>query len=437
MRVSVFGLGYVGTVSAGCLARDGHEVIGVDPVSTKVDLINQGRSPIIESEIDKIIDQARLAGRLRATTDPTDAVLQTEMSIVCVGTPSEANGGTDYRFLRRVCEEIGATLQRKKEFHVVVARSTMLPGSMGTIVIPTLEAASKKQVGDGFGVCYHPEFLREGSAVADYDDPPKAVFSATDERSAGKLRRLYEHSRCPVQEIDIAAAELIKYVDNAWHALKVCFANEVGVLSHAMGIRGRDLMEIFCSDTKLNISSKYLRPGFAFGGSCLPKDVRAVVRHSRRLDLQLPILNSILASNECHVERALALIKAQGEKELGFLGFSFKAGTDDLRESPVMEVIERLLGKGYDIRLYDRYVNLARLVGANRDYILNHIPHLSQILEEELKTVLDHARVLVIGNHDPEFGAIAPRLRPDQIIIDLVGAYDKPPKGRQYHALTS
>jgi GDP-mannose 6-dehydrogenase len=428
MRISVFGLGYVGTVSAGCLARDGHKVIGVDTVLSKVDLINLGRSPIIE----EIIEQACREGCLRAMTDPTEAVLSTEMSIVCVGTPSEPNGGTDFRFVRRVCEEIGTALAHKADFHVVVVRSTMLPGSTEKIVIPTLEAASGKRGGGGFGVCYHPEFLREGSAVADHDDPPKTLFSSTDERSARMLRSLYEDTKHPVRQIDVAAAEMIKYVDNVWHALKVCFANEVGVLAHALGVDGHDLMEIFCLDTKLNISAKYLKPGFAVGGSCLPKDVRAVTRQARRLDLELPLLNSILLSNERHVARAVDLIREQGEKQLGFLGISFKAGTDDLRESPVVEVIERLLGKGYDIRLYDRNVSVARLVGANRDYILNRIPHLSQILEDDIQSVLDHARVIVIGNQDTEFGSIPARLRSDQVIVDLVRACDHTATGQQY-----
>jgi GDP-mannose 6-dehydrogenase len=436
MRISVFGMGYVGTVSAGCLARDGHEVIGVDPVPAKVALINRDRSPIIERDINTVIEKACREGRLRATTDPTEAVLTTEMSILCVGTPSEPSGGADFRFVRRVCEEIGAAIARKRDFHLVVARSTMLPGSTQTVVIPTLEAASGKRAGEGFGVCYHPEFLREGSAVADYDDPPKTVFGATDERSARMLRSLYAHMNVPVRQIDIATAEMVKYVDNVWHALKVCFANEVGTLSHAMGIDGHDLMDVFCSDTKLNISPKYLKPGFAFGGSCLPKDVRAVMRQSRRLDLDLPLLNAILPSNELQVEQALTLIQAQGEKRLGFLGISFKAGTDDLRESPVVELIERLLGKGYDIRLYDRNVSVARLVGANRDYILNHIPHLSQILLEDIQAVLDHAGLLVVGNPDPAFADVPARLRADQTIIDLVRVCEAPPAGEQYRGLS-
>lgn len=435
MKISVFGLGYVGTVSAACLARDGHEVVGVDPVDAKVDLINQGRSPIIEHDIGEIVAWARQKGQLRATTDPAEAVQATEMSIVCVGTPSEPNGGTDYRFVQRVCGEIGAALASKADFHVVVARSTMLPGSTESVVIPALEAGSGKRVGDGFGVCYHPEFLREGTAVADYDDPPKIVLGATDERSARRLSSLYQHMDVPVCRTGVAAAEMVKYVDNVWHALKVCFANEVGTLAHAMAVDGHEIMDVFCRDTKLNISTKYLKPGFAFGGSCLPKDVRALTRQARRLDLDLPVLNAILPSNERPVERALALIQRQGHKRLGFLGISFKAGTDDLRESPVVELIERLLGKGYDLRLYDRNVSLARLIGANRSYILNRIPHLSRILEEDLETVLDHAQVIVIGNHDAAFQAIPERLRPDQTVVDLVRVQGQPPTER-YCGLT-
>jgi GDP-mannose 6-dehydrogenase len=435
MRISVFGLGYVGTVSAGCLARDGHDVIAVDPVGSKVNLINRGASPIVEREIDQILERTHRAGRLWATTDAADAVSRTDMSIICVGTPSKPNGCTDFRYVRRVCEEIGTSLASKTSFHVVVARSTMIPGSTGTIVIPALEMASERRAGDGFGVCYHPEFLREGSGVADYDDPPKALFGATDEHSGQMLRNLYKHMNLPVYQVDMVVAELVKYVDNVWHALKVCFANEMGVLARAIGVDGRDLMEIFCADTKLNISPQYLRPGFAFGGSCLPKDIRAATCQSQRLDLRLPVLNSILLSNERHIERAVSLIREQGAKDLGFLGISFKEGTDDLRESPIVEVIERLLGKGYNIRLYDRRVNIAALVGANREYILNHLPHLSKLIEREMQAVLDHARVVIIGHRDREFSSVPDRLRPDQILVDLVGVCRGPPSEGQYRGL--
>jgi GDP-mannose 6-dehydrogenase len=432
MKISVFGLGYVGAVSAGCLARDGHEVIGVDTAVAKVDLINKGQSPIIESDIDDVINCARREGSLRATTDTTDAVQASEISFVCVGTPSRPSGDTDFGSIRRVCHDIGVALRDKLDFHVVVVRSTMLPGSSENVVIPILEAASNKLAGLNFGVCYHPEFLREGNAVADYYDPPKAIFGATDERSTAMLCALYNNTRVPIRRMDMAAAELVKYIDNTWHALKVCFANEVGVLAQALKIDGIDLMEVFCSDTKLNISAKYLRPGFAFGGSCLPKDVRAITYQSRRLDLELPVFNAILRSNEIHVERALTLILQQGARQLGFLGISFKAGTDDLRGSPVVELIERLLGKGYDIRIYDRNVSVARLVGTNRDYVLNHIPHLSEILEESIETVLDHAKIIIIGNQDPEFARIPERMRPNQIVVDLVGVCQKPLSKEQY-----
>lgn len=435
MRISVFGLGYVGTVSAGCLARDGHVVVGVDPNLTKVDLINAGRTPIIEREIGDIIAFGRRSGRLRATTDSAASIAETEMSILCVGTPSDGNGAPDLAAMQRACAEIGDALRQKADFHVVVVRSTMVPGSTRNIVIPILETASGKTAGVGFGVCYHPEFLREASAVADFDHPAKAVFSASDGESGRALRRLYNDKNVPLREVTCEVAELLKYVDNGWHALKVCFANEVGTIAKCFGVDGRAVMEIFCSDTTLNISSKYLRPGFAFGGSCLPKDVRAAARQARRLDLELPVLGSILMSNERHIERALALIQSQGARKLGFLGISFKAGTDDLRESPVVELAERLLGKGYRIRMHDRYVNLARLVGANRDYILNHIPHLSEILEETIRPVLDHGDVIVVGNEDPEYRTIAADLRPGQILIDLAGICDGEALGQRYHGL--
>lgn len=420
MKVTIFGLGYVGTVSAGCLASAGHEVLGVDPVQTKVDLINSGLSPIIEADIGEIIAAAVSNCRLRATCDVMQAVQDTDLSFVCVGTPSQPNGNLDLRYIERVCEQIGQALKEKDEWHTVVIRSTILPGTMCQTVIPALERTSGKTAGVDFGVCHNPEFLREGSAVKDFHCPPKTVIGELDQVSGDLLAQLYAGIPGPVIRTDLKTAEMVKYSDNSWHALKIGFANEIGNLCKAFDIDAHEVMKIFCQDQKLNISSAYLLPGFAFGGSCLPKDLRALAYRAKMHDLELPILNSILDSNQRQVARGLQLIMDKGHKRVGVLGFSFKAGTDDLRESPVIEVTERLLGKGYDLRIYDKNVNIASLVGANRDFILNRIPHISKLMVGDIDDVLDHAQTVVIGNKDPEFGTVPDRLRDDQVLVDFV-----------------
>ncbi len=420
MKISIFGLGYVGAVSAACLARDGHEVVGVDPNQTKVDLINAGQTPIIEADVGEIITAATAAGRLRATSDAQQAISETELSLVCVGTPSANNGSLDLQYVDAVCREIGSAIRAKGQRHCVVIRSTILPGTMRDLVIPALEASSGLESGQDFGVCNNPEFLREGTAVRDYDEPPKTVIGASDPESAAQLSSLYEHLPAPLIVTDIEVAELVKYVDNVWHALKVGFANEIGALCKPLGIDSHKVMDIFCQDTKLNLSPYYLKPGFAFGGSCLPKDVRALNYEATQQDAQLPIIGAIMESNRLQIERGVALVMAQPGKRIGVLGFSFKAGTDDLRESPMVEVIERLLGKGYDIRLYDRNVNLAKLVGANREYILTHIPHIAGLMVDSMDEIIDHAEVIIVGNPAEEFRAALPKIRPEQTIIDLV-----------------
>lgn len=420
MKISIFGLGYVGAVSAGCLAREGHHVIGVDPYQPKVDLINNGQTPVIEQDIGKIITGAVEAGLLRATTDVCDAVDNSEISFICVGTPSLLNGGLDLKYVRKVCEEIGAALKSKDEFHVVVARSTMLPGSMMNVVIPVLEEASGKKAGAGFGVCNNPEFLREGTAVYDFYHPPKTVIGETDSKGGGLLAAIYKDMDAPLIRTDVQTAEMVKYSDNVWHALKVGFGNEIGNISKAVGIDGHKVMDIFCQDTKLNLSPYYMKPGFAFGGSCLPKDVRALTYKAHRLDLDVPILDSIMSSNRYQISKGLQMVTEKPGKNIGILGFSFKAGTDDLRESPLVEVIERLLGKGYNLKLYDRNVKLAALVGANRDYILNQIPHISKLMVNSIEEILEHADTIVIGNGDSEFASIVDRVKEKQVIVDFV-----------------
>lgn len=425
MKISIFGLGYVGTVSAGCLAYEGHEVIGVDPVPVKVDIINDGQSPIVESDIAEIIASTTASGCLRATSDHREAICNSEVSFVCVGTPSQANGNLDLSYIRRVCEQIGQALKDKRARHVVVIRSTILPGTMHRIVIPTLEESSGKAAGANFGVCHNPEFLREGSAVKDFNAPPKTVIGELNPAEGELVASLYAKLDAPLIRTDLRTAEMVKYVDNSWHALKIGFANEIGNLCKSFGIDSHEVMDIFCQDQKLNISCSYLKPGFAFGGSCLPKDLRALNYQAKMHDLELPILTSILPSNEMQVAKGLKTIIDKGHKRIGILGFSFKAGTDDLRESPVVDLIERLIGKGYDLRIYDKNVSIASLVGANRDFILNRIPHISRLMVLSIDAVLEHAQAVVFGNQDPEFRSVPSRLRDDQVMVDFVRITDQ------------
>lgn len=435
MKVSVFGLGYVGTVSAGCLANDGHEVVGVDPIQQKVDLINQGCTPIIEEEIGDIIATNIKAGRLRAVVDPVEAIQTTDLSFVCVGTPSQPNGNLDLRFIRRICEQIGDALKGKSAKHTVVIRSTVLPGTIRDIVIPILEESTQKKAGVDFGVCHNPEFLREGSAVKDFYAPPKTVIGELDRPSGCLLAQLYEKLDAPLIRTSVEAAEMVKYVDNCWHALKIGFANEIGNFAKALRIDAYDVMNIFCQDKKLNISPAYLLPGFAFGGSCLPKDLRALNYKARAVDLQLPILSAILPSNEMQINRGTQIIMDKGHRKIGILGFSFKAGTDDLRESPLIEVIERLLGKGYELCIYDKNVNIASLLGANRDFILNRIPHISRLMVGSVEAVLDFAQTIVIGNRDPDFRTVPDKLRECQSIVDFVRIADRKGDDRKYDGI--
>ena len=425
MRVSIFGLGYVGAVSAGCIADNGHTVIGVDPFQTKVNLINEGVTPIIEDEIGEIIARTVSKGLLRATSSAKEAIMNSEISLICVGTPSQINGSLDLKYVRRVCEDIAEIIKEKDDFHVVVCRSTILPGSMREVVIPTLERISGKKAGIDFGVCNNPEFLRESTAVYDFYNPPKTVVGETDERSGDLLMKLYDGLPGPKIRTSIEAAEMVKYTDNVWHAVKVAFGNEIGSICKSLEIDSHEVMNIFTQDTKLNISSYYMRPGFSFGGSCLPKDVRALNYKGRSLDLNLPLLNSVLPSNSSHTERGINLIKKCGSKKVGILGFSFKSGTDDLRESPIVDVIEHLLGKGYDLKLYDENVNLAKLIGANKDFILNTIPHISKLMVNTIGEILDHADTIVIGNGSKEFSNILENKRENQVVVDLVRIRDQ------------
>ena len=433
MKIAVFGLGYVGVVSAACLVRDGHEVLGVDPNAAKVSFLRQGKSPIVEPGLDELIAAATAAGQLAAGSDPAAAVARCDVLMVCVGTPGQPNGSLDLSYVRRVVQQIGEQLAGAAAYKVVVIRSTLLPGSMQSVVIPTLEESARRKAGQDFGVCINPEFLREGSAIYDYDHPPKTVIGASDERAAAIVRELYSTLNAPLLHTDLRTAEMIKYIDNSWHALKVTFANEVGRLCKAMGIDGRLAMRMFCQDTKLNISTTYLRPGFAFGGSCLPKDVRALTYQGRLLDVDTPVLSSILASNQLHIAHALGMIRATGRRRVGLLGLSFKEGTDDLRESPIVTLAELLIGKGYELLVYDRNVRLASLVGANRDYILNHIPHIGRLMVDRPEQLIEQSEVLVVASADREFASLLEKLPLGKSVIDLVGAWSTDPSARSAH----
>lgn len=420
LSISIFGMGYVGSVSAACFASMGHRVIGVDVNPSKVEMMASGRSPIIEARMNELVTEAHTAGRLHATTDSIEAVLNSDVSFVCVGTPSLRQGKLDLSHIEKVAREIGAALKQKKSSHAFVLRSTVLPGTTETLVRPILEECSGKHAGRDFIVAYNPEFMREGSAVADFLQPPYTILGTSDPAQLEVVRELYKTTPGKVYETSIAVAEMVKYLSNAFHAVKVTFANEVGTLCKNLGVDAQAVTEIFTSDTRLNISPAYLSPGFAFGGSCLPKDVRALTYRAKELDLKLPMLESLLPSNVEHVERAVEAVMRTGKRKVAQLGLSFKAGTDDLRESPQVQLVKRLLGEGYEVKVWDRDVSLGRLAGSNRQYIEEVIPHIGSILSADLEQVLGGADVVILGNKSASKDELSKYLRPEQIVIDLV-----------------
>ncbi len=420
MKLSVLGLGYVGCVSAACFAKRGHEVVGADVSQVKVDIINGGKSPIVEPGIEELISEAVAAGRLRATTDAGEAVMQTDISLVCVGTPGQHNGSLDLTYIKRVCQQIGAAIEKKSTRHVVAMRSTMLPGTIQDVVIPTLQVYSGKQAGKDFGVVINPEFLREGTSIYDFDHPPFTLLGADDEETAEQVKRLYAHIDAPLYVTRVKEAEMVKYACNAFHAAKIVFANEIGNLCKKLGVDSHPVMEVFCKDTKLNLSPYYLKPGFAYGGSCLPKDLRAITYKARTVDVEMPLLNSLNVSNHQQVANAANMILRTGKKHVGMLGMSFKSGTDDLRESPIVTLIETLLGKGIRLSIYDRDVELARLFGANKDYIEREIPHISSLMKPTLAEVIATSEVIVVGKKEEEYRAALAGVGPDVKVVDLV-----------------
>jgi GDP-mannose 6-dehydrogenase len=429
------GLGYVGAVSAACLAKDGHTVIGVDPNPIKVDLINAGKSPIVEDQVSELVAEHAASGRLSATTDAAEAIGQTDLALVCVGTPGQDNGALDMTYLERASANIGKALKDTDSFYAVVVRSTVLPGTSRNVVIPAIEANSGKTEGNEFGVVMNPEFLREGSAVYDFYNPPKIVVGGDNDTAADMLLSLAPPTDAPVVRAPFEVAEMVKYVDNSWHALKVAFGNEIGRICDPLDIDSHAVMDIFCMDTKLNISDKYLKPGMAFGGSCLPKDVRAINYHARSNDVELPIMSSLTTSNETHLETSLKMILDTGAREVTILGLSFKAGTDDLREAPMVEIAERLIGKGIRLKIYDRNVSLARLTGANEKFIHDHLPHIGELLIDDLNQAVDGAELVVLGNSDPAFADVAKLVPADMPVIDLVRIVSDPTGLENYQGL--
>ena len=421
MRISIFGLGYVGAVCAGCLSARGHQVIGVDVSQDKIDMINQGKSPIVEPGLAALLDRGVSSGLLRGTTNVSEAVADSELSFIAVGTPSKRNGDLDLAYMESVCMQIGVALRDKADRHTVIIRSTVLPGTVKNVVIPLLEAASGKKAGVDFGVATNPEFLRESTAIKDYDFPAMTVIGELDEQSGELLQALYSELDAPIIRKSIEVAEMIKYTCNVWHATKVSFANEIGNIAKACGVDGREVMDVVCQDHKLNLSRYYLRPGFAFGGSCLPKDVRALTYRAGQMDVEHPLLAAIMPSNRVQVKRAYDMISHHGKRKVGLLGLSFKAGTDDLRESPLVELAEMLIGKGYDLRIFDSNVEYARVFGTNKEYIESKIPHVSSLLCQELDEVVGESDVLIIGNGDKRFAEAMNNAGDDKLFIDLFG----------------
>ena len=422
MDISVLGLGYVGTVTAALLARSGHRVIGVDSNPLKVESLNAGTSPILEPGLQEIVSAMVQSGALRATCDTADAIEHSTLSLIAVGTPSRANGSLDLAAIETVCRDIAAALKRKQGGeHTVVVRSTVLPGTCETIVLPLL-LESGRALGNGLSLCFNPEFLREGTSVKDYAHPPFTVIGAEDRKAGEMVAALYAGIDAPVLHVPLRVAEMVKYVCNTFHALKVTFANEIGRLCGAEGIDSHQVMDIICMDTKLNISRAYMKPGFAFGGSCLPKDLRALLYRAKERDVDLPLLGRIMESNNLQVALAMDAVRRLGGKRVALLGLSFKEGTDDVRESPMVALAEQLIGKGYDVRIFDEHVSLSRMIGANREFLHRQIPHIVSLLSQDLESTVAGAQVLVVADGSPRIARLAQDPPPGKKVLDLVRA---------------
>jgi GDP-mannose 6-dehydrogenase len=420
MNITIFGLGYVGCTTAACLAHDGHTVIGVDINPSKVAQIQNGQSPIVEARLDELIKEGIETGRLQATVDGQTAVSQSDISLICVGTPSNNNGSLDYQYIKKVGQEIGTTLKKIDKYHVIVLRSTALPGTVCQQLIPLLEEYSQKQAGIDFGVCMNPEFMREGSAIKDYYHPSQIVIGELDQRSGALLEQMYAAVDAPIVHTTIEVAETVKYVSNTFHALKVAFANEIGNFCKINNVDGREVMSIFAQDTQLNISAAYLKPGYAFGGSCLPKDLRALSYRAKEKDLDMPVLNAVMQSNQQQIDRGIQMVEQTKRKKIGVLGLSFKAGTDDVRESPAVPLIETLVGRGYEVAVYDEKIELARLIGTNKQFLETEIPHIASLLCSSLEELVQRSEVLVVTNPGTKFKNVSKLMSKEQILLDFV-----------------
>ena len=421
MNISIFGLGYVGAVSLACLARDGHFVIGVDIDPAKLDLIRSGKTPVVEEGMVDLMARVTASGRVSVTADVAKAVLGSDLSLICVGTPSAPNGSQDQSAMLKLAHELGKAMRGKAGRHVFVFRSTLVPGTVEDVLRPIIEQESGKQDGRDFDVSFQPEFLREGTSIRDYDRPPFTVVGANAEAPVTRLRELFGHLPCEFYRTSIRAAEMVKYCCNNFHALKITFANETARLCEALGVDAFEVMDLVCKDRQLNISPAYLRPGFAFGGSCLPKDLRATMYLAKTRDVEIPMLGNVVASNRMHVEHAISKVLASGRRRIGMIGLSFKTGTDDLRESPLVLIAEQFIGKGLSLLVYDPEVHLSRLLGANRRFIEQHVPHIGSLIRESIESVIGESDVLVVGLSDPRiFQALSHHVREDQMILDLV-----------------
>jgi GDP-mannose 6-dehydrogenase len=405
-----------------CLARDDHDVTGVDVDPHKLELIRSGRSPIVEEGIQDLTKKVVASGRIRVTSDVADAVNSTDITFVCVGTPSSPNGSQDLSAIKRVMESIGKALASKSAFHAVVLRSTVQPGTLKEVVKPILEQASGKVADRDFGLAFQPEFLREGTSIKDYDNPPLTIVGTESERTVALLKQLFGHLPCEFVATSVGVAEVLKYAANAFHAVKITFANEIGRLAQSVGVDGRDVMDLICRDKQLNISKAYLRPGFAFGGSCLPKDLRALTYVGKQRDVNTPMLGAVMGSNRAHIDHAIERIMGNGIRKVGMIGLSFKKGTDDLRESPLVAVAERLIGKGYNLRIYDPEVNVSRLIGANKRFIEQSIPHIGSLMVATCEEAVRHGDVVLVGHGGADVEDVLRRcLQPTQEVVDVSG----------------
>lgn len=426
MKISIFGLGYVGAVSLACLARDGHFVTGVDIDQAKLDLIRAGKTPVVEEGMVDLMARVAASGRVSVTDDVAMAVSASELSLICVGTPSAANGSQDLGATLNVARQLGRALRRKAAPHVVVFRSTLVPGTVEDVLRPILEEESGKRAGEGFHICFQPEFLREGTSIRDYDKPPFTIVGANHDFPVARLRALFGHLPCELHVASIRAAEMVKYCCNNFHAVKITFANETARLCEALGVDPFQVMDLVCKDRQLNISPAYLKPGFAFGGSCLPKDLRATMYLAKRHDVELPMHGAVLSSNRVHIDHAIAKVLASGKRRVGMIGLSFKTGTDDLRESPLVLIAEQLIGKGLGLLVYDPEVHLSQLLGANRRFIEQHLPHIGQLLRGDIQAVISESDVLIVGlNERRVFDALKRHVRKGQIVLDLVNVPER------------